>query len=270
MSRWPLTVLLAACSKPTGTFDGRVVDPLTGKGRAGVHVIAHAPNDTMDAACQVTEGVTGADGSFRLDRTCADLTYTLRLDDAKLWAPDLPTVQGGAAGKADKDIAAWRVPGEPGVYALRDDKLETIHSNAGVEGAWIQGTDKKEVATYPTSVPTSVPLIAGDDALVLAGDSTIKRLKIYPAIVHTGPIALELASGAKMTVTGAWYLGDEFESDTKYTKVETKLDTSKVKSVGDGAQLVQIIPASALPAGRYALLGDEDTRMTLVDFGKAP
>ena len=75
---------LAACFAPTGSYEGRIVDPWTGSGRGGVKVIARAPNDVLDAACQVTEGTTSSDGTFRLERTCADVTYTLRVDDPKL------------------------------------------------------------------------------------------------------------------------------------------------------------------------------------------
>src|SRR5207344_383236 len=137
----------------TGSYEGRIVDPWTGSGRGGVKVIARAPNDVRDAACQVTEGTTSSDGTFRLERTCADVTYTLRLDDPKLVAPDLPAVKGGTEEKAATDIAAWRIPGSAGVYLLRDDELGSVPTNAAVEGAWIQGTDKKDVALYPTSLP---------------------------------------------------------------------------------------------------------------------
>src|SRR5215203_3591383 len=172
-----LLSLLAACSQPTGSYEGRIVDPWTGSGRGGVKVIARGPNDVRDAACQVTEGTTSSDGTFRLERTCADVTYSLRLDDPKLVAPDLPVVKGGGAEKAATDIAAWRIPGSAGVYLLRKDQLESLHMNAAVEGAWIKGTDKKEVALYPTAVPDPVPTIQPGDVLILAGAATISRLK---------------------------------------------------------------------------------------------
>jgi hypothetical protein len=266
--------LVAACSKPTGSYEGRIVDPWTGAGRGGVKVIARAPNDVMDAACQVTEGTTSSDGTFRLERTCADVTYTLRLDDSKLVAPDLPVVKGGGQEKAATDIAAWRIPGSAGVYLLRNDELDSLHMNAPVEGAWIQGTDKKEVALYPTAVPDPVPALHPGDVLVLSGASTIARLKLHPMVHHPGPLTLELASGAAMKVTDAWYLGYAFRSDREFEKVSAKLDESKVKAIGAEAQAARMIPADALPPGRYALLGDEDTRMLIVDVvpagGAAP
>jgi hypothetical protein len=261
---------VAACSKPTGTYEGRLVDPWTGDGRGGVQVIARAPNDVLDAACQVTEATTSSDGSFRLDRTCADVTYTLRLGDPKLLAPDLPTVKGGTAEKAPNDIVAWRIPGASGVYLLRGDALESLATNAAVEGAWIRGTEKKETALYPTSLPATPPTIGAGDVLVLSGGQTITRLKLYPMIHHAGPIELELASGAGMKVTDAWYLGVDFESDTRFTKVAASVDETKVKSIGADADAIRMIPGAALPAGRYALIGDDDTRMIIVDFGTTP
>ncbi len=271
----PLTSLLlvaglAACSKPTGSYEGRIVDPWTGQGRGGVKVIARAPKEVMDAACQVTEGTTSSDGTFRLDRTCADVTYSLRLDDPKLLAPDLPAVKGGAPEKAPGDIAAWRIPGSAGVYVLRGDELDSLPTNAPVEGAWIQGTEKKEVALYPTAMPASPPAIGPGDVLVLAGGQTIARLELYPLIHHPGPVALELASGAEMKVSDAWYLGYRFASDTAFEKVTATLDEGKVKSVGTEADAIRMIPGDALPAGRYALVGDDDSRMLIVDFGSAP
>jgi hypothetical protein len=176
--------LVAGCSKPTGSYEGRIVDPWTGSGRGGVKVIARAPKEVMDAACQVTEGTTSSDGTFRLERTCADVTYTLRLDDPKLVAPDLPAVKGGAEEKGAADILAWRLPGSAGVYLLRNDELDSLPTNAPVEGAWIQGTEKKEIALYPTAVPDPVPALQPGDVLILSGDSTIARLKLYPMIHH--------------------------------------------------------------------------------------
>ena len=261
--------LFAGCSKPTGSYEGRIVDPWTGAGRGGVKVIARAPNDVMDAACQVTEGTTSSDGTFRLERTCADVTYSLRLDDPKLVTPDLPVVKGGVEEKATTDIAAWRIPGSAGVYLLRGDELDSLPMNAAVEGAWIQGTEKKEVALYPTTVPDPVPTLQAGDVLILSGASTIARLKLYPMIHHPGPVTLELASGAAMKVSDAWYLGYEFASDRKFAKVPAKLDETKVKAVGSDAQAARMIPADALPPGRYAFLGDEDTRMLIVDVGAA-
>jgi hypothetical protein len=261
--------LLAACSKPTGSYEGRIVDPWTGSGRGGVKVIARAPNEVMDAACQVTEGTTSSDGTFRLERTCADVTYTVRLDDPKLLAPDLPTVKGGADEKAAKDIVAWRIPGSAGAYLLHNDKLDSLRMNAAVEGAWIKGTDKKEVATYPTAIPDPVPALQPGDVLMLSGAETIARLKLYPMIQHPGPVALELASGATMKVSDAWYLGYDFQSDREYEKIPAKLDESKVKSIGADASALRMIPADALPPGRYAFLGDEDSRMLIVDVAPA-
>jgi hypothetical protein len=267
---WSALSAVAACSAPTGTYEGRIVDPWTGDGRGGVHVIARAPNDVLDAACQVAEATTSSDGTFVLEKTCAEVTYTLRLDDPKLWAPDLPTVTGGSPQKAATDIGAWRVPGTPGVYRLHADELESISTNAAVEGAWIQGTEKKETALYPTSMPATPPAIGEGDVLVLSGGQTIERLKLYPLVHHPGSIDLELASGATMKVTDAWYLGIDFSSDRQFTKVTASLDEAKVTSLGADADAVRMIPAAALPAGRYAFLGDDDTRMVIVDFGVAP
>jgi hypothetical protein len=261
--------LFAACSQPTGSYEGRIVDPWTGSGRGGVKVIARAPNDVMDAACQVTEGTTSSDGTFRLERTCAEVTYTLRLDDPKLFAPDLPAVKGGADEKAASDIAAWRVPGAAGVYLLRNDELDSLHMNAPVEGAWIKGTDKKEVALYPTAVPDPLPTLQSGDVLILSGAATIARLKLYPMIHHPAPITLELASGAGMKVSDAWYLGYDFRSDREFDKVAAKLDESKVKVIGADASAAKMIPADALAPGRYAFLGDEDTRMLIVEVAPA-
>jgi hypothetical protein len=261
--------MLAACSQPTGSYEGRIVDPWTGSGRGGVKVIARASNDVADAACQVTEGTTSSDGTFRLDRTCADVTYTLRLDEPKLVAPDLPVVKGGANEKAATDIVAWRIPGSAGVYLLRNDKLESLPMNAPVEGAWVKGTNKKEVATYPATVPDSVPTLQPGDVLILSGAATISRLKLYPMIHHPGPVELELASGAGMKVSDAWYLGYDFRSDKEFEKVPAKLDESKVKTLGADASAARMIPADALPPGRYAFLGDEDSRMLILEVAPA-
>jgi hypothetical protein len=179
----------------------------------------------------------------------------------------LPAVKGGAEEKGAADILAWRLPGSAGVYLLRNDELDSLPTNAPVEGAWIQGTERKEIALYPTAVPDPVPALQPGDVLILSGDSTIARLKLYPMIHHPGPVALELASGATMKVSDAWYLGYEFASDRKFAKVSAKLDETKVKAVGADGAAARMIPADALAPGRYALIGDEDTRMLIFDVG---
>jgi hypothetical protein len=265
--RWAF-VLFQACSTPTSTYEGKLIDPWTGKGREGVRVVGKAPADVADAACQVTEGTSGADGVFRLEGVCTGVTYTLHLMDPKLFAPELPTVTGGASSAGAQEIAAWRIPGSTGVFLLGDnDEMAQLRTNAPVEGAWIQGTEKKEVALYPTSVPETVPVVSAGTALVLSGQATVERLKFYPLIAHPGALALELASGSKMNVSDAWYLGLEFKSDTEFTKVPAPVDQAKVKTVGSGAEVLQVYPSEALPPGRYALIGDDDSRMYIVDFG---
>jgi hypothetical protein len=252
-------LLLASGCKPEGSYEGRIVDGLTGKPRAELVVLARSK--TTDMGCQVVEGRTDADGRFKLDRTC-DVEYTLTVKDDSLMLAGGPTFKGGSP-QAGAELEAWRSPKGGGVYVLTDDGLKPVKSRTKVmRDEKIVGTET--VAMYPETRfdnPTAVP---PGSHLVISGKGYIEKLKFVPIVPETEKRTF--ASGASMT--GHPFFGVDFTSDTEYTAVTATLDESKIKSASDGGEgVTRYIPAEALPAGQYGLFGDADEQAFILAMG---
>jgi len=258
LSAAALGLLLGGC-KPQGSYEGRVVDGLTGKPRADLVVLARSK--TTDLACQVVEGRTDADGRFKLDRTC-DVDYTLTVKDDSLLLAGGPSFKGGTP-QAGVDVEAWRSPKGGGVYVLTDDGLKPVKSRTKVmRDEKIVGTET--VAMYPETRfdnPTAVP---PGSHLVISGKGYIDKLKFVPVVPEADKRTF--ASGASMT--GHPFFGVDFTSDTEYTAVTATLDESKIKSASDGGEgVTRYIPAEALPAGQYGLFGEADEQAFILAMG---
>ncbi len=254
--------LLAACN-PGGTFEGKLVDAMSGQPRADVRVLAKAER-TSDLTCQVREATTDANGVFRIDNTCPNTTYTLKLGDETLLVQDSPEIAGGQQATGVVELTVWRAPAGSGVFRLQDDKLTAIRTFADIEQETIQGTD--EVVRFPSKKPLQAPTIDGDARLIVSGKDLVRKLDIVPLVPDTG--VRTFASG--VSIEDHVYLGVKFTSDTEFERVEASLDKSRVQDVATGDRLVRYISADALPPGRYALVPEQGRRLYVVDFGSEP
>lgn len=251
---------LVACN-PTGTFEGRLLDPLSNAPRAGVKVLARAAQGA-DLTCQVREAKSDENGVFRILETCPNTEYAIDLGDDTLVIADSPKIAGGVVATGAVDLVAWRAPAGAGVYKLSGDTLNGVRSFSDVGTETILGTTEK--VRYPTKKPISgLPQVGSGSWLVLAGQETIDRLAFVPLEEDTGVRAFENG----VTIESHVYFGTKFTSDTEFARTEAKVDTSKVANVSTAGRAVRYIPSDALPEGRYGLLAADDTRAYVIDFG---
>ena len=256
------TALLSACS-PGGSYSGTLVDGFTQQPREGVAVLAKSTN-TADMACKVREAKTDAAGAFSLQNLCSDGTYTVSLGAEHLMLDQAVTLEGATAAGVGVKLVSWRAPSGAGVFRLKDDKIENLRSFSDVATETVLGTDVK--VRYPTMKPTKVLEIAPGDRLVLSGKDTLARMQLHPLVADTGTRQFEGA----VSIQDHVYIGVAFTSDTEWEAREAQLDASKVTVVDNGTRSVKFISGDALPQGRYALLGPNESRTYVFDFGSAP
>lgn len=250
---------LTACSAG-GTYGGTLTDAMTGQPRGEVRVIAKS-EDATDLTCMAKEAMADASGAFTLANLCAGATYHLTLSDETLLIADPPTIEGGAT-VTDAKLETWRAPAGAGIYILDEDELSMVRTFTDVKYETKVDDPNMKVA-YPYAKPTKLNyLVEPDSWFVISGQSNVDRLKWRPLIEDPGKRTFVDGS----IENHAW-VGMKFASDTEWEPVQAQLDESKIKTVTSGDRIVQYIPGDALPEGRYALFGDKDSRMFIVDFG---
>lgn len=271
--------LLGACAS-SGTFQGKLIDPATGQPRANVPLVAKAKSGG-DVTCQSREVTSGADGTFTIPDTCADHSYVLTTTDETLILQGDLKFDGGKPAEGVRDIDAWRAPKGEGVYVVTGDTITEVRKSADIYWEPLfpdpKNADVYEKIRYPSVVPNSVPNVAAGSWLAIAGEDNVKDLKFAPLIAHAGAVNfphLEKGDGTVATISDASWVGVKFKSKTMKSladieKVEAALDAAKVRSLKGGGWATNLLPADALPAGRYALLSDTGSRMYIVDFGAA-
>lgn len=270
MTRFPLQpgltlalLGLAACN-PRGDYQGTLVDGLTGQPRANEVILARASNSS-DMTCQVIEAKTDAAGLFTLAGTCPGDSYALKTKDDTLLLAGAPSFEGGTAGGPVAELAAWRAPVSSGVNLLVDDGLKPVKSRTRVmRDEKILETDT--VAPYPESTFKQPTTVAAGQHLIISGKDTLARLHFVPLVSESE--RRTFVSGNSLT--GHPFFGIDFTSDTEFTKVDAKLDESRIKQATSGDRVVRYIPAEALPPGQYALFGDGDAQALIIGFGDAP
>ena len=92
----------------------------------------------------------------------------------------------------------------------------------------------------------------------------VKRLEFLPLV--DDKTRRRLKSG---WITEHVFIGHDFSSGPEGTPVEAKLDQTKLTEVLIRNEGVRYIAHDALPAGRYALLSNDDDRVTILDFGSS-
>lgn len=273
---------LSTACKSTGTFQGKLVDANTGAPRANERVIARATGGN-DMTCQTRDATTGADGSFTLIETCADLTYALEAADRTL-ALDAPvSFQGGVPSAGSQDVKVWRAPRGDGVFVIADDKITEITKAADVYWEPVfpdpTKTDTYEKALYASSLPDPLIKVPAGGFLAISGSENLDTLKIHPLIAHAAGVQFphpeKAEKGAMATVSGASWVGltfrnDKVSSTADIEHMDAKIDASKVKELKGDTWATRIIPAEAMANGHYAILADGDSRMYLLAVGDGP
>jgi len=258
-----LVLGLAGCDTTT-TAKGHVVDAMTGKPAGGYQVVANATNADAALTCKTFQAAVAEDGTFTFDKLCSGTTYALSSDREEIWFADAAEVGGATAAAEPVEIKVWKAPKNPGLYRLgADGTLEGLTTTADVKTERIRGSEER--VRYPSTIPKTVPTIGPDDYLVFVGQDTIDGLKILPLI----PSGTRVFGDDVTKVTmDAWnYVGVTFTDDTTYTMSAATMDSSKVVDKSGGDRVVRYVPGTAIPAGRYAVLRDDDVRMMIVDFG---
>ena len=72
-----LLALLGIGCVPTGAYQGKLVDAMTGEALPDVRLLAKSSPVSGDMTCQTFDAMTAADGSFSVQGLCANDTYTL-------------------------------------------------------------------------------------------------------------------------------------------------------------------------------------------------
>lgn len=257
-------VVLSGCS--TVKVEGRVVDGLSGEPVAGPYRMrATAVQSDLAMSCQFFDTEVGADGKFTFDRLCPGTAYKLETDKEDLWLVEVDEAPDGGWG-TPTDLTAWRVPKASGLYTLSKGELVALRTDADVKKETILGTE--QTVRYPNTVPTNVALVGADDYLVQVGKAAVDELKFYP-LVPSG--IRKFGKGDIVYTMEPWvYLGMKFSNDTTFEEVKTEFDAAKVIDKAKGDRKARYVSGAALAEGRYAILKDDDRRMTIVDFGKPP
>lgn len=274
-----LLVLLGACS-PSGSFQGKLLDPVTNQPRAEVRLVAKATSGG-DVTCQSREATTGADGSFTITQTCADHSYVLTSGDETLILDGDLKITGGEPAASAREIFAWRAPKGDGVYVVVGDTITEVRKSADVywEPVFPDASDPKtyEKARYASEVPKVVPRVPDGGHLAIAGEDNVKDLYLRPLIAAEGGIKFprpDKDPGSSYTISDASWVGLNFKTKTisgpaDLEKVEPVADANKVKDLKGKGWSTRMIAADALPPGRYAVLSEFSSRMYIVDLGGA-
>jgi hypothetical protein len=262
-SVWSLVFGLAGCDTTT-TVQGHVVDAMSGKPAGGYSVVANATNADVALTCKTFQTTVAEDGTFTLDTLCSDTSYALSSDREEVWFADAAEVGGDAAPEGVIEVKVWKAPKNPGLYRLdAAGTLEGLTTTADVKTERIRGSDER--VRYPSTIPKTVPTIGPDDSLVFVGQDAIDGLKVHPLI----PSGMRVFGDdvTKVTMDPWNYVGITFTDDTTYTMSTATIDAAKVVDKSGADRVVRYVPGTAIAAGRYAVLRDDDVRMMIIDFG---
>jgi hypothetical protein len=256
-----LPLLIGGCST-AGSFQGKLVDGMSGTPRADIVVLGRA-KDNADLACQIVEGKTDAAGVFTFAKTCKGATYTLEVKDKTMLLVDAPTVDGTLTSTAPVEIKAWRGPSSDGLSTLRDDKLGSIASRTLLRrDEKVKGTET--VALFPKEKFKTSTAVTDGGYLVVAGKDLNGKLQMVPVVPSPGVVTFESGN----TLENHAFIGLKFAADGLSAEpVTATLDESLVKTVKHGDRVLRYIPAAALPAGQYALFGEGDKEAFIVQLG---
>lgn len=238
--------LVFGCA-PKGSFDGKLIDPVTGKARAGVTVLLLSPTNPSPS-CMELEAVTGDDGSFHMDGLCSNGDYTIDSRDKTFILKDIGAIPGGVLATETVEVEGWPFPNKEGLFTFDGESFSKHREGPllGVEKIW----KSEEDVVYPDTLPTKVVNIANDEWLVFFGDKFTERFTLEPLIFHDEYIRLG-EPGNYVRSEPWWYSGTEFESESEFTRVEAQIDSSKVSTLVQGDVHARFVKGDAVPNGFY-------------------
>jgi len=249
-----------------GTVDGRLVDGLTDTPLTEGRLLLKS-SDTTDMTCMTIEGILNPDGTFNVTGTCSGATYHLELPK-EMEHLQIDTTQSIAGGEPVSlgDMAAWNAPGA-GVYHLSDNEAKMMRTGADLDSVTIWETDVE--VNYPKKLPGRIPVIEAGHHLLIAGKANVDKLKFHPLVKSEEKLRFG-EPDHYFDMEPWYYIGVTFESKTEYEMVTVTVDQSAIIKANVGDFEALYLTEKALPPGRYALLGDDDKRTYIVDFGVAP
>ncbi len=251
--------LFAAGCAPKGTYDATLVDALTNEPLANARALLKTQSN--DFACQVFETTSDDAGVVHFEGMCADYDYTLTVPDGA-WKVEDMTIPGGEVGLT-ATVKLWPLPGKAGLW-LRNasGELESVSTASDIttDRIW----DSEESVRYPDQVPARLPRVEEGAYLVVAGDAALAKT-LHPLLQSEH---IRLGTPDKYFNMQPWhYIGVSFEDASTFTRHEAEIDATKIVKGNPVGTSVQYWPMDLVPAGRYALLADDDKRTYIVDFG---
>lgn len=253
-------LLLMGCQDRSAP--GTVVDGMTELPVAGLRLVARA-QEQADLTCQVLETTTEPDGTYQIKNACRDIPYLLESGDKTLFLAGNPSFVGGKPPAEPMTINAWRAPPGSGVYVLKGAEIFAMRLASKI--ATLPLWKSTEKVRYPETVPAKLPVLRAADYLILSGAKHIKRLVLEPLIKHDS--SLRFGSRNHFFDMDAWsYIGRSFTSKEDHVAVAAKLDETQVINLIEDKRALQYIPGSALPNGIYALSGQGDQRVYLLEI----
>jgi hypothetical protein len=244
-----------------GDYKGVLANGMNGEPLSDIRILAKSSPPSPDMTCQVRETKTGPTGAFTVADLCHKQTYILSVPQPNLQLAGGTVVEGSEQTEPGSHQAWWSPDGS-GVYLLSGDAVKPLPTFSDVESD--EAMDGKKVR-YPSMKPTGTVITVDEGKhLVISGKKMVKRLQFYPLVSDSG--RRRLKSG---WITDHVFIGHKFTNDSKHEVVEATMDTNKVKDVLIRNEGVRYIAHDAFPAGRYALLGNDDDRVTILDFGSS-
>ncbi|MFT4976208.1 MAG: hypothetical protein ACI8S6_002104 [Myxococcota bacterium] len=252
-------LLLSACSV-SSTAEVSVEPKLNATLGDDLKILARAQGEA-DMTCRVFEAPYEA-GRFQLTGLCKDTSYTLTLTNPSLLVRGDTTLL--ATGKPmTASLELWPAPAGDGISMLSSGGgLETVGQYTDVKT--VHTDDEARIAVrYPRHKPNGTHHVDDGSFLVLAGQALISRLEVLPLVESTEERGFE-----GYTLGPHWFAGQRFTSDTEYEAVTAEINSAGITNVlsSDG-RAVRYIAHDALPAGHYAMLGEDDRRMYVISFG---
>ena len=263
MSRTRLVILAlvgVGCA-PAGSYQGQLVDAITGDPLPDIRLLAKSDPLSGDMTCQTFDATTSPDGSFTVQGLCATDTYTLQPALQFMLLEGLAPIDGSVQATAKVTTKVWRAPGA-GVYILDGPKMSKQSTAVDVESKNI--LDSEEKVHYPAKLPISYTALAEGQYLMLSGDRNIDKLAFYP-VIETGERTFGTADEPDKDEPWS-YIGIEFSSDTEFERKTATPDPAKVLEVQQNERHVIYIAHDALPAGQYALWEENGRRTYAIEF----
>jgi hypothetical protein len=255
-----MVFLCLGCSG-AGQYQGVLNSGMDGSPMGAVRLVAKASPMPPDLTCQVREVTTGPDGTFAFLDLCREQKYIMNIPAPNLQLSGSVTVAGQETPEA---IAhqAWRSPDGPGAYRLHGEVVSAIPTFSDVS---VDKSKDGSTVRYPDMKPTGrVITIGSGEHLVLSGKRVVQDMQILPLVSQPGRVSL-----LGDTIRNHVFIGVQFDAKSKATAVSAELDPSKVTEILIRGERMKFIAHDALPQGRYALLGEKDSRVTILDFGSS-